>query len=96
MVKGDSLPASTEFFENRATGDTQYDPEDLPVATPVHFHNLILGRPACLPDEGRASPISTCDPGQVTCPECLRYLRHEVRCGAPLITAAANDSDVEK
>ncbi len=46
--------------------------------TLVHFHNLLIGKPACLPvDIDQQQLLSTCDPSRITCPECLRYLRHE-------------------
>jgi len=41
----------------------------------VHFHNLLLGKPACLPLSVGEPLASSVDPAKVTCPECLCYLR---------------------
>ena len=45
--------------------------------TVVHFFNIVLGGPPCLPDIGREAAIAFVDPARVTCPECLCYLGHE-------------------
>lgn len=49
--------------------------------TLVHFHNLLLGKPACLPLGGSEPPEASVDPAKVTCPNCLRYLRQEEATG---------------
>ena len=49
----------------------------------VHFHNLLLGKPACLPvvDDASPPPVTSVDPAKVTCPRCHHYLRHEQATG---------------
>lgn len=46
-------------------------------ATLVHFHNLLLGKPACLVVVDGDPPVGSIDPAKVTCPKCLPYLRQE-------------------
>ena len=69
---------------NQAKGSTM-------AATLMHFHNLLLGLPACLPvNVYRERLESTCDPARVTCLACLAYLGHQQRVlenGASLVTS---------
>jgi hypothetical protein len=46
-------------------------------AGPVHFYNILVGKPACLPPMTGEQPDATVEPALVTCPECLRYLLHK-------------------
>ena len=50
--------------------------------TLVHFLNILLGKPACLPLADGEPHESSVDPEKVSCLKCLRYLRHEEATGA--------------
>jgi hypothetical protein len=62
---------------------------------PVHFHNIWLGKPACLPSEDVRPAEVTGNPARVTCPACLRYLRHEEATGDRPLRPWAIDSSRE-
>jgi hypothetical protein len=43
----------------------------------VHFLNIMASRPACPAVAEGECAVSSLDPAKVSCPECLRYLKHE-------------------